>query len=140
MLYPAELFSFHDAVIKLHTGVASIAEWFIIRGAASAKCHSIARLVAFAVRRFNRDASLNPQRPAATKGWIFDDTDRRFKRLLYFFPGFFVMDDQTSCRAMHRFTYNQITRVSIICLFNQAPYFAAGITKPRERAKVFGIT
>ena len=100
MLYPAELFSFHEAVIKLHTGVAAIAEWFIVRGAASAECHSIARLVPFAVRRFNRDASLNPQRPTATKGWIFYDADRRIKRLLYFPPCFLVMDDQPSCRAI----------------------------------------
>jgi len=119
--------------------MAAVAKRLIVRGAAAAQRHSVARFITLAIRGLNRNAPSNPERPTATKSRIFDDADRRFQRLFDFLPSFFVMKDQPARRAMHCFAYDQIACVGIVCLLNQAPNLAAGIAEASKGAEVLGI-
>src|SRR5207253_6831795 len=118
--------------------VAPVAERLVAGGAAPAEGHAVPRLVAEAVRGFDRDAATDPEPPGDALGRVLHEADRGLELRLVRLLRLPVPGDQPSRGAPRGLPDGEGLRLLVVDL-HQVPHLAAVVAEPGERTERLGV-
>jgi hypothetical protein len=104
----------------------------VIRRPATAKRYAVPYLVGFTILGFYRYSSSHPQWSGAAQRWVFNHTNRRRELLFDYLSRLLVLYDQPPCWTVVSFTYDQLSGLWVIRLFDQTPNLSSRITESGE--------